>query len=129
MGSVLGPGNVCPAKHSGFDPTHAPVTRSGTATSNIAWFCVEAGDAPKTTANCIPSWLASTVCELPVFKKSPVAFAVKRLARPLALDVIFSVVMTAGFSVPLLFNTVSGNENLATVWPLVNVWATRNKSS
>ena len=81
---MLGPGNVCPGKHIGSDPTHAPVTRSGTATSKIACFCVEVGDLPKTSANCIPSWLASTVCGLLVPKKSPVAFAVKRLARPFA---------------------------------------------
>ncbi len=45
--------------------------------------------------------------------------------QPLALLAVNCSVVGTRRSVPLLFNTVNGNENLATIWPLLKFWLFR----
>src|SRR5712671_6974135 len=95
---------------------HAPVTSSGTPISKIACFCVEVGDALKTTAQFMPIALGGlSFCGTPLPLKSPATVLIEQ--SPTLVAMKFNVVGTAR-SVPLLFSTVKGNENLATIVPL-----------
>lgn len=97
----------------GFGGGFAPVTTSGIATSKMACLCAEVGDGPKTTAQFKPMAAAETVCGVPDPKKSPIAL----LAEQSVVGAMNCSVVGTARSVPLLFNTVNGNENFATVWP------------
>src|SRR5262245_20494765 len=72
----------------------ALVTTSGTWISKIACGSLEVGEAPNTSAKFTPRSAALRACCVPFPRKSPVAVALKHLARPTAQDFIVSVVMT-----------------------------------
>src|SRR5258707_238433 len=97
---------------------------SGTATSKIACFCPEVGDVLKTIEQFMPIWSARRVWDPAAPDKLPTTVLAEQ--SPALVAMKFSVIGTAR-SVPSLFSTVNGNENLATVVPVAKLLLVRKR--